>query len=303
MLPPHDETSYDEELGRAISLFERLDDLYISFCDWKPPTKAEDPEETLSIAKDIPYCFNSIRITSFHCHNITSLSFSGIRSKEDHGMLMQSLPQAKGLKRLSLVYRFDFLLSSLGPGFSGGLDSKDFWNTVGELEKLRKLVVAYMPLDDLEFDSRWSPKTFKPLLTHVCLEEVALSRGVTSALFQNSKNLRSLTAGKHLIQHLAALPAMPYPHLGDLDLSLPNVSEAFDALSLFKNAPLQSLAMTIPKIQDFLHSYPESTLRHPTLTNMAVYEIYSEAEQMMTQDAKRQWVARYGERGIDLEVN
>lgn len=295
--------SYDGELGRAIRLFERLEDISIHFCEWQPPRKAEDPATTLLRAKEARICSYTIAATLSHAKTLTSLSFLGIRSIEDQALIMAFLPHTKNVKMLSLIYRFDFLLSSLDSDTLEVIDSRALWSSIGEMEKLKKLIVAYLPAKDIEDDPEWRPKDFKPMLTSFCLEEVPLSRGIAAAIFQNHSHLHSVTAGKHLIDHLVTLPQMSFPYLEDVDLSLPAIESTLEALSLFKRAPIESLAITSPKIREFLTAYSERELRHPTVNHVSVYEVNGDAENMMSLKQKEDWITQYRKEGIALEIN
>lgn len=165
-----------------------------------------------------------------------------------------------------------------------------------------------MPVKEFDIDMLWRPKVFKPKLSRICLEEVAVSQGVVKSLLQNRQGLKSLVAGSHLIYGIRELQAtseqpITFPQLSALELSLNRGADPFDALSIFTHAPVTHLAITTTEALPFLTQYPEHKARQKTVEVLILHEIYGDEEVIkMSKAQKEEWIEKYQDLGIKLSI-
>jgi hypothetical protein len=310
-------SAYDKALSECIDLFERLESLNVSFCDWTMPTGTDmNIAVGLLRARLQPLLPSTITSSITHFNTITRLSFSGIRSQTDQAEVVRCLEEYprlhSNLQKLTVIYRFDYLLFSVGselhdPPIDNALDSKPLWTAIGKMEKLESLTIAYMPQRESEADMTWQPKVFKPKLKRIYLEEVLLTQGVVRSILANRQGLKALVAGPSLIYGIRELQAtseqpVTFPQLSTLELSLTRGADAFDALAVFTHAPVTQLAITISEPLPFLQQYPEHKARQKTVEVLALHEIYGdeEGEHRLSEAQKEEWIQKYKDLGIKL---
>jgi len=305
--------TYDEALSHTLSLFQpgRIQKLDILMDDGSTAYRQPNDENTLNVLRSFPLLDKAISATRnlLSSPSLTCLSLSGLRSKADHDLVVESLEQAVSLQELELEYHAEFTFPEQHtPSFVNAdedddtvLDMKRLWTALGKLHNLRSLQILYYPQTNNLHDPTWAAPEWNPRLEAFACNEI------TGALLHqcigDGGNLLFYMGCEEGIERIEATPGLSFPDVTEVEMFLDEKEyhEAF--FKIFRKSPIRQLSMEALNLRSFVDLYIRDENRHPTLQTLVLRhgELHGEeALDPQIQGVNGDDVERFSKLGITL---
>lgn len=303
---------YDRRLADTVKLFStKLASMQLVFADWESGDGDAHTVESMhsALARDrrLPLCFRTIEAAAIYMPVLASVSFEGIRTGEDHGLVLSLLRKAPQVEHLSLSYRMDWAVLNALHQAGDVIQSTNLWRIIGDMEKLRTLRISCLPADDIGKDRDWKPDVWLPQLRRLDLCRVPMSRGLLSKMLSSGPGLVALALDEYSAQYLSSFAAegrglVQASVLRHLTLAGLSSSLCQGALKPFAAARLTKLDLSLSSIEDafnFMDYYKTTPLGFAV--EGIILNIHSE-EMPWSARLVQRYKAIYAKKGIELEV-
>ena len=293
--------TYDTALANAVRLFRRLQDIQIVFQPWDGIWEGgvTTVDERLALSRALPYCFSAVDAVATFLPTLTSITFDGIRSLEDHGLVLDVLRQNPQIKKVDLSYRMDWaVIVVIRTGNAEAVQSRNLWRLLGRSEALTHLRMTCMPAKDLSNapDVNWRPDVWLPTLRSLDLCRVPVSQELLQAIFARSSQCLSLAFDEQAIPLLARIKPPPFPDLRYLTLAGLEAADCLQALAFFKSPPIHTLDLSLPReANDFLRQYLEGRNKH-----LRVLTVILSSTDSASLEEHPTFVEKYAQAGVQL---
>ena len=300
--------NYDARLAETIGLFNRaLTSVQLVFEDWDSSGNThvlEDMENTLASDRHIPICFRAIDAINTFMPNITNLAFEGIRSGEDHGLVLSVLRRASHVKHLSISYRMDWAVLTVIRNVGDNVESRNLWRLMGDMEQLETLRLSCLPARDVKTSEDWTPDVWQPRLKRLDLCRVPMSRGLLHTMITRAPELLSLALDEYSAQFLPMLPAVASSSLRYFTLAGINIALCQQAMKPFLSAHIVRLDLSLSEVSEsmmFLNQYGREPIGFAGL-HAIVLNLHNDTNEGITNIVVAQNRALFAAQGIELEV-
>jgi hypothetical protein len=300
---------YDTLLAQTIGLFNKnLSSIQIVFQDWDSSSNnhiLEDMQRDLANDRRSPLCFRAIEAVSCFIPTITCLTFEGIRSGEDHGLVLSILRKAVNVKLLTLNYRMDWAVMDYIQTTGDNVESRNLWRMIGDMERLDSLRMSCLPARDIDEKKDWTPDYWLPKLKRLDLCRVPMCRGLLHTIIETAgPEMIALAVDEYSSRFLPSLPKRQSTSLRYLTLAGINVNKCQEAMTPFLNAHLVRLDLSLTTLAEtmiFLQQYQLEPIGFAGLQNIVV-NLHNVLNEDMPERLIRIHKDIFASRGIALEI-